>query len=255
MKMKCPYCGVSGSVSDSLVGKKVRCPKCKEVFRVAEAKTPVAPKKEPPKAPPQAPVMETVGHVTDAKPASGMKAQEEAALEQEIAKIFEDTKTAPGMTAQDEAALEQEIAKIFDDMKHSAMDNDLESLPDTRTSDEGPSMSRMNPDITDAGGGSISEEDLKSELEDMLGKKCSVCGTFVGQATKHEIGGNVYCSVCLPAEGGEESKSHAGKDLVSTSPELKKALEGYWQSNGMKFVGIAAIAITLVALFYFLFLK
>lgn len=32
MKMHCPHCGVKGSVDDSYVGKKVRCPKCREIF-------------------------------------------------------------------------------------------------------------------------------------------------------------------------------------------------------------------------------
>lgn len=37
MKMDCPHCGVSGTVDDSLVGRKVRCPKCVNTF-VVQAK-------------------------------------------------------------------------------------------------------------------------------------------------------------------------------------------------------------------------
>ncbi len=33
MKMHCPHCGVKGSVDDSYVGRKIRCPKCQETFR------------------------------------------------------------------------------------------------------------------------------------------------------------------------------------------------------------------------------
>jgi len=32
MKMHCPHCGVKGSVDDSYIGRKVRCPKCHNVF-------------------------------------------------------------------------------------------------------------------------------------------------------------------------------------------------------------------------------
>ena len=32
MKMHCPHCGVKGSVDDSYIGRKVRCPKCQNVF-------------------------------------------------------------------------------------------------------------------------------------------------------------------------------------------------------------------------------
>lgn len=37
MKIHCPGCGVSGSVSDSYTGRKIRCPKCQEVFRCRAA--------------------------------------------------------------------------------------------------------------------------------------------------------------------------------------------------------------------------
>ncbi len=34
MKMICPHCGVKGSADDALLGRKVQCPKCTEVFEV-----------------------------------------------------------------------------------------------------------------------------------------------------------------------------------------------------------------------------
>ncbi len=34
MEMICPQCGVKGTIKDSFVGKRVRCPKCEEIFRV-----------------------------------------------------------------------------------------------------------------------------------------------------------------------------------------------------------------------------
>ena len=42
MKMLCPHCGVNGTVDDSLVGRKVKCPKCTNVFVVsAEGSAPI----------------------------------------------------------------------------------------------------------------------------------------------------------------------------------------------------------------------
>lgn len=32
MKMHCPHCGVKGSVDDSFIGRKIRCPKCQNIF-------------------------------------------------------------------------------------------------------------------------------------------------------------------------------------------------------------------------------
>lgn len=34
MYMLCPHCQVKGKVKDELIGKKVRCPKCEEIFIV-----------------------------------------------------------------------------------------------------------------------------------------------------------------------------------------------------------------------------
>lgn len=36
MKMICPHCGLKGTAGESLLGKKVRCPECQQVFRVNE---------------------------------------------------------------------------------------------------------------------------------------------------------------------------------------------------------------------------
>ncbi len=34
MKMICPHCGLKGTAEETLVGKKVRCPECQQIFRV-----------------------------------------------------------------------------------------------------------------------------------------------------------------------------------------------------------------------------
>jgi predicted Zn finger-like uncharacterized protein len=231
MKMKCPHCGVSGSVADSLLGKKVKCPKCKQVFRVEEATVASAPAKESQRGV----IIESSGSMTD---------------------------PAPGLTAQDEAALEQEIAKIFDDMKSSAMNLSGDLKPDAGASKDFGNKTSLSAAGKDEGQGaddaentSISEDDLISELQEMLSKKCSVCGTFIGQGVKHEVGGNVYCSVCLPDGGGGDDVL-AGKDLtVSKKPGVKSTWKEFWKKIWIKFVGVSVIIIVFAALVYQLFLK
>jgi predicted Zn finger-like uncharacterized protein len=235
MKMKCPHCGVSGSVSDSLLGKKVKCPKCKEVFRVEVAQAPPAQKKEP--------IIEASRHGVGTAP-------------------------APGMTAQDEASLEEEIAKIFDDMKRSAIvDYGADNEPQTRDDGFGKGIvdkdsveNEVKKDEPETDTDSISEDELNSELEAMLGKKCSVCGAFVGQAIKHEIGGNVYCSACLPSdsratEQGIGGGGNTGKDLTVSGP----GLEDMMKKSGIKkrtiFIAIGVIFAVLAALFYLIVVR
>ncbi|XOF35292.1 MAG: hypothetical protein ACL93V_08410 [Candidatus Electrothrix sp. YB6] len=36
MKMICPHCGVTGSIADKFIGRKLKCPKCGQSFRVTE---------------------------------------------------------------------------------------------------------------------------------------------------------------------------------------------------------------------------
>jgi hypothetical protein len=225
MKMKCPFCGVNGTVSDSLLGRKVRCPKCKEIFKVTVATvTPYATEKEPQKDP----VIEASGHVTDTGP-------------------------APGMTAKDEAALEEEIAKIFDDMKKTATDHGPDPWQDTQTLDKDAAApdTTAKSEIKDSSGtdiGSISEEDLKSELENILGENCSMCGTQVGKATKYNLDGKIFCSACLPEGGGGESSS--SKDLAVSGSNLKKTLPSDWEAKGAIIGAIGIIAVILLVAIY-----
>ncbi len=39
MKMICPVCGLKGTADDTLLGKKVRCPECQQIFYVDDSVT------------------------------------------------------------------------------------------------------------------------------------------------------------------------------------------------------------------------
>ena len=36
MKLNCPHCGLKGTADDALLAKKIRCPQCRQVFRLDE---------------------------------------------------------------------------------------------------------------------------------------------------------------------------------------------------------------------------
>ncbi len=214
MKMKCPYCGVSGSVSDSLLGKKVRCPKCKEIFKTTEETAPPASEKDQ--------SVETPGYLSDAKP-------------------------SPVMTSQDEAALEDEIAKIFEDMKSSPTDPATDFWQDMQASEKGEAVEGHEDKS-----GSLSEEDLLSELEDAVGEQCSACGTFVGKSTQYNLDGKVYCSACLPTEGGEEGGASSSKDLAVAGSGAQKISTTDWEGNAAILAALGMLAAVIAAAVYIL---
>jgi len=168
----------------------VKCPKCKEIFTAAPEDVSVAPGNEPKKE-----------SVTET-------------LEQRI-----DSGSSAGMTAQDEASLEEELAKIFDDMKKSTAEQE------------------------DEGEGPLSEEDLQSQLEDILDERCSVCGTIVGKSTKHELYGQVFCTNCLPETAeGEEAARHL---TVSGQKETAK------EAGGLRKLGAVLAGLVILGLIVF----
>ena len=219
MKMKCPCCGVNGSVSDTLLGRRVRCPKCKEIFTAME--TP-APSRDHGSLP------ETSGYHQGETP-------------------------APGMTAQDEAALEDEIAKIFEDMTRSAPDNVPDSRQERNALQEG-SQDTGSPAQEDSAGSSqedsLNEEELKSGLEDILSEKCSACGAPVGKSTQHDLEGKVYCSACLPSDSGEADELSSGKELAVSDSEAPKTLKGDWEGKAAILAALGILAVILFAAVY-----
>jgi predicted Zn finger-like uncharacterized protein len=207
MKMKCPHCGVRGSVSDSLIGKRVKCPKCKEIFTAEEEGSSATLGNEPKKKSP----IETAGQRTVAE-------------------------SSAGMTAMDEASLEEELAKIFDDMKKSTAEHETEPVGNRAAEEEDT--------------GPLSEEELQSQLEDILDERCSVCGTIVGRATKHELYGNVYCSNCLP-EIEEGADAAAGRHLtLSGDIGPKKKSSGFWRNLGAVLAGLVIIGLIVAGGYY-----
>jgi hypothetical protein len=168
MKMRCPKCGVKGSVSESLLGKRVKCPKCGEKFRVPPEEEAVFPPSE-----------------------VAMAALAPDAVSESPEKI----------PAQDDASLNEELAKIFQDMNESRPE---EAAAEEAEEEEGETASITTQaaeahEVPEAGvvtGSEPSEdEELESEAEDVLGETCSVCGASVENAAGSD-NGPIFCSAC-----------------------------------------------------------
>lgn len=94
MKMICPHCGLKGTAGEVLLGKKVRCPECQQVFRVNEDVAMIIP-----------PEPEVSGVVEEA--IENVEAKKQKVEEQE------QTLELPGEDiGDDEIILEEEVAKI-----------------------------------------------------------------------------------------------------------------------------------------------
>ena len=158
------------------------------------------------------------------------------------------------MTAQDEAALQDEIAKIFEEMTRSETDPVPDSRQDrTGQGDERDAESaaqRGKDESSQEDTGSFSEEDLAGGLEDILGEKCSVCGALVGQNTQHELEGKVYCSACLPAHNGEAGESSSSKELALADSEARKPSKRDWEGKAAILAALGIFAVILFAAFY-----
>ncbi len=208
MKMQCPHCGVRGTVPDSLIGKRARCPKCKEIFTAIADEASVVLGDEPTR------------ESTISPSAQSIK-----------------TGDSSGMTAQDEANLEEELAKIFDEMKQSSTE-EVEEPVGTAAEDDF---------YADVDTGPLSVEQLQAQLEDLMDERCAVCGTIVGKATKLELNGVVYCSKCLP---GIDDAVEGGKHLtVSQKPRQEKE-SGALRKLGSVLAGLVIIGIFIAAVYY-----
>lgn len=218
MKMKCPSCGVSGTVADSLIGRKVKCPKCNEIFTVAAEENPFSPE--------DAAYMESALETPGRAAAAG---------------------SSSGIVDQDEASLEEELAKIFEDMKRSTPTEEPEQATADTSLGLGHSIER-NTGMDEVG---LSEEELESELEDIMGDKCSVCGTDIGRATKYELNGVVYCANCLPEtdSGTEEAEE---RDLTVSEDKMSEEKSGGVFSKILGVLaGIVVIGLIVYAAYYF----
>ncbi|MDR3628886.1 MAG: hypothetical protein P4L42_00975 [Desulfocapsaceae bacterium] len=192
MKMKCPNCGVNGSVSDSLLGKKVKCPKCNEIFRASSEEEDFFP---------------LPGQGGDA---SVLKSGHESADQ---------------TLAEDEAALEDELAKIFEDMKNSGPEQnagagEVAHAPEPDAAADAETAAALETPKSDEAA-LLNDEELESAIEGLLGENCSVCGIAVEESGKHVHEGLAFCQACAPGKKTEGDLSAAPQEPVEVDAKAE----------------------------------
>ena len=224
MKMKCPHCGVNGSVSESLVGKRVKCPKCGEIFSVPLDTDAASPKPEM--------------HASEHFPAS---------------------ESAAEIPVQDDAALDEELERIFQDMKNSEQDQNPEpgeaernvqphAVTTGSASEE--TLEVREGDGADAEG--FDDEESLSAVENIPAEKCSACGVPADNTTLSIHDGLTFCQTCVPEKTGEADLSPVQEPDVPNAQDAGE--KGEQQANPagkirLAIGGIAVAALILLAVY------
>ncbi len=233
MKIDCPHCGVHGSVDDSLVGKKLRCPKCSKVFLVSE---------------------ELLSGSNDA----GLMGQEnlyndepESPVIEEQADLSQDSGEAEDATGEELAAGDdtelqlcsacgQSFAPEFlveidsrlycalcqpkpeEEIELQEEGDVVESAEEEPLEIEEESFSEQDED---AGEEEIevsweADDDLEEEAPEL--ETCSGCGESLHPGFLETVGSKRYCALCLPEDEEDDDDLAAEADLAHAA----EAMEG-----------------------------
>ncbi len=192
MKIDCPHCGVHGSVDDSLVGRKLRCPKCVKVFLVTDDMLP--------------------------------EVEESYLVHQEI--LHDPVPTIPS-TAIMEQDMEDEI--VADEIPEtSEEDEDLElDAADAVNDEENLAFEDENENEESV----VDDEDFlafaeaaeleDSELEGTSEKPevCTGCGESLHPQFLESFEGKQYCALCYPEDGEDNRKLPDEEELDGEEAE------------------------------------
>ena len=246
MKMLCPNCGVKGSADDSYIGKKVKCPKCKEIFEAVPEEEKI---EESFREPASEELVEepVVSDQEDILPEEGDVAGSEEEFDDEPLEIDEDEilsavesepesfddESAPagpadepaGESGDDFAVELDETLPEIDDFDEPLISDDIQEIEGQSLLDEVDAID--DPDAIEPQGDigvEIEEseiievfdeedetdtlfEDPPEEPPEIETEKCSVCGK------EDSIGepfiaknGQLFCTDCLPEVMEDEEK-------------------------------------------------
>jgi hypothetical protein len=219
MKMKCPHCGVSGNADASLSGRRVKCPKCRNIFLVPHPRTPL------PSTlfwgDDQTEEVDTISArpIDDELPEQGQAIDGNGEPDQHSADENNLT-NGPFLSEDNEdvenQANEQEVAVEI----QSGPDVETESSPD----DMGAGVNYPGQDQPlDA---EAVEEELQAELEDMLAGTCIVCGKSVDEKQGVSESGDIYCHNCLGKDFDHQDVTDTGVEKAAAPPGKKYSPEG-----------------------------
>ncbi len=146
MKMHCPRCGVSGSADDSYLGRKVRCPKCREIFLVESPPEPAVEAEEY--------RLETHSEVAEHEPLDATEASP-GEVDEEVAATAQVEQA--NLLAEDEAL---ELGELVDTPEIPEIDADLEDLSE-------PFEQTLSPFVAEQAEPEESEPDSSTEKESL----------------------------------------------------------------------------------------
>lgn len=219
MKMKCPHCGVSGNADASLSGRRVKCPKCSNIFLVPRPGNPLP-----------SPLFRGDGQTKEAdtipvRPINDELSEQGRAIdgtgEPDHHSVDKNNLNNGSFSSEDDEHLEhqenqQEVAVEIP----AGSDAETNSSPDdTGAGIDYPGQNQ--PLDTDA-----VEEELQAELNDMLAGTCIVCGKSVDEKEGGGKSGDSYCHNCLGKDIDRLEFNDNGVEKAAIAPGKKYSTEG-----------------------------
>lgn len=214
MKMKCPHCGVSGSADASLSGRRVKCPKCSNIFLVPHRGNSLS-----------SPLLwgDDQTREVDTTPAGPI----DHGLREQGGAIDgngePDHHSADRQTLNSNPALSEdnEHLEIQDNQQDEAVE--IQPGPDVET--------ELSPDDMGAGSNNqgqdqplhreMVEEELQAELDGLLAGTCIVCGKSVDQKEGEGESGDSYCHNCLGKDFDHQELNDTGVEKAAAPPGKK----------------------------------
>lgn len=214
MKISCPHCGVHGAVDNSLIERKLRCPKCSKVFLVTEELLP--------EVDDTAIVHQEI--LYDDEPHNPETVEQES--------VDAEESVAPGDENLEQCSVcKQSFVPFFlveiDSKNYCALcrpdsEEELESSAEEEV-EEIPEDELLEIEEEDFADEEI-EEILKDEEEDdfeeapVALEPCSGCGESLHPEFLETVGSEKYCALCVPEETeAEDEESIAGEDSEKTA--------------------------------------
>ncbi|WP_457577364.1 hypothetical protein [Desulfomarina sp.] len=246
MKMLCPNCGVRGSADDSYIGKKVKCPKCNEIFKAVPEEEKIEESFREP-APEEFVEESVVSDLQDILPAEGDVADAEEEFDDEplvidekeilSAAVYEseslkdepvsvDSGEHPAGESEDDFAVQlDETLPEIDDFDEPLISDEIQEIEEQSLLDEVDVIDDSDPVESQGSIGVETDDheivevfDEEDETDTLLKdppeespqietEKCSVCGK------EDSIGepfiakdGQLFCTDCLPEAMEDEEK-------------------------------------------------
>ena len=271
MKIDCPHCEVHGSVDDSLVRRKLQCPKCSKVFLVSDDLLPEVDEttRQTCSACNKSFASELLVEIDSqlfcvlCRPDFAVVEEEapeevlETAVEEEV---VEEAFVPEAEEEVEEESVELETCSKCGDSLHPDFLTTVDSekycalcLPEEEVAEEEEPAepSTLEEEVVAE---TMMADEIEAEEEGDLTETCSVCGEEFHPDFLQEVGSKLYCGVCQPdvvdeqAAAEKASAAEAGEPMVEVLEEA--AEEGGKGPNWLVLIVIAVLCGLAFWLFY-----